>query len=70
MIKPISVIYPEGGEPLYEVPGSGERLTAQDFAAAYGYKSTQGFLVSLKEPEPEARKFKITKKGPEDDING
>ena len=50
MIKPISIIYPDGGEPLYEVPGSGARLTAQDFAAAYGYESTGAFLDSLKEP--------------------
>jgi len=47
MIKPISVIYPEGGEPLYESPGSGERLTAQDFAARYGYESTKAFLDSF-----------------------
>ena len=49
MIKPKDVIYPEGGEPLYEVPGSGERLTAQDFAASYGYESTQAFLVANEE---------------------
>lgn len=52
MIKPTNIIYPDCGEPLYEVPGSGLRLTAQDFAAAYGYESTKAFLDSLREPEP------------------
>ena len=75
MIKPISVIYPEGGEPLYEVPGSGVRLTAQDYAAMYGMKTTE-FLAALKEesvqePEAEARTFKISKKSKkEDEIDG
>jgi hypothetical protein len=50
MIKPISVIYPEGGEPLYE-DNSGLRWTAQDFAARYGYETTQAFLDSLKTPK-------------------
>ena len=59
MIKPISIIYPDGGEPLYEVPGSGARLTAQDFAAAYGYESTDDFLAAITEP-----------KYMEDDIDG
>ncbi len=47
--KPISVMKPEGGEPLYE-DASGLRWTAQDFAARYGYSSTQDFLKSLEEP--------------------
>lgn len=51
MIKPISVLKPEGGEPLYE-DASGLRWTAQDFAARYGYESTKAFLDSLNEPEP------------------
>ncbi len=60
MNKPISVIYPKDGEPLYETP-SGLRLTAQDFAAAYGYSSTQDFLKSLEEPEPiKIKKIKKT----------
>lgn len=47
--KPISVLKPEGGEPLYE-DASGLRWTAQDFAALNGYPSTQDFLKSLEEP--------------------
>lgn len=66
MTKPISVIYPEGGEPLYE-DLSGLRWTAQDFAAEYGYSSTQDFLKSLE--EPEQTKTKRTKKM-EDEIDG
>lgn len=66
MIKPVSVIYPEGGEPLYELPGSGLRMTAQDFAAAYGYENTKAFLDSLKEPET----YNYSYKPQEDEING
>lgn len=62
--KPKSVIYPDGGEPLYE-DASGLRWTAQDFAAAYGYTSTQDFLDSMKEP----KKISI-KKVKEDNIDG
>lgn len=58
MTKPISVIYPEGGEPLYE-DVSGLRWTAQDFAARYGYESTKAFLESLEEPEPKIRIKKV-----------
>ena len=56
---------PEGGEPLYE-DNSGLRWTAQDFAARYGYSSTQDFLKSLEEPEPKIRIKKVT----EDEIDG
>lgn len=66
MTKPISVIYPEGGEPLYE-DASGLRWTAQDFAARYGFESTKAFLDSLNAPEPI--KIKRTKKM-EDEIDG
>lgn len=62
MIKPISVIYPEGGEPLYE-DASGLRWTAQDFAARNGFASTKDFLDSLNAPKYE---YKLS----EDDING
>lgn len=58
MIKPISVIYPEGGEPLYE-DLSGLRLTAKDFAAAYGYETTKAFLDSLEEPKRTIRIKKL-----------
>lgn len=34
---PVAAIYPEGGPALYEEPGTGLRLTAQDYAAKYGY---------------------------------
>ena len=37
---PVGVIYPEGGEPLYEEAGTGLRLTASDFAAKHGYENT------------------------------
>ena len=60
MIKPTSIIYPERGEPLYEAPGSGLRLTARDFAAAYGYESTKDFLDSLKDPERIIKIKKVT----------
>jgi hypothetical protein len=33
---PVAIIYPEGGEPLYEEEGSGLRLTASDFIARNG----------------------------------
>lgn len=73
MIKPVSVIHPEGGEPLYE-DLSGLRLTAQDFAAAYGYESTKVFLDSLKNADPEMPrtriKIKKSEPKPEDEING
>jgi len=49
MIKPISVIYPEGGEPLYE-DLAGIRWTASDFAARYGYENEKAFLASLEKP--------------------
>lgn len=58
MTKPISVLKPENGEPLYE-DNSGLRWTAQDFAARYGYPSTQDFLKSLEEPEPKIRIKKV-----------
>lgn len=58
MTKPISVLKPEGGEPLYE-DNSGLRWTAQDFAARYGYSSTKAFLDSLEEPEPKIRIKKV-----------
>ena len=64
MTKPISVIHPEGGEPLYE-DASGLRWTAQDFAARHGYATTQDFLKSLEEP-----KIRIKKVKQEDEING
>ena len=66
MTKPISVMKPEGGEPLYE-DASGLRWTAQDFAARYGFESTKAFLESLEEPEP-IRIKKIKKM--EDEIDG
>lgn len=50
MIKPVSVIYPEGGEPLYE-DFAGVRWTASDFAARYGYENVKAFLDSMKEPK-------------------
>ncbi|MCK9569713.1 hypothetical protein M0R72_12290 [Candidatus Pacearchaeota archaeon] len=50
MIKPISVIYPEGSEPLYE-DFAGVRWTASDFAARYGYENVKEFLDSMKEPK-------------------
>lgn len=58
MIKPISVLKPEGGDPLYE-DNSGLRWTAQDFAARYGYESTKAFLDSLAEPEQKIRIKKV-----------
>lgn len=61
MIKPISTIYPEGGEPLYE-DFAGIRWTASDFAARYGYESKKAFLASLEEP---VYSYKIK----EDDLN-
>lgn len=51
MHKPVNIIYPEGGEPLYE-DLAGLRWTAQDYAARHGFESTKAFLESLKEPEP------------------
>lgn len=57
MTKPIAVICPEGGEPLYE-DASGLRWTAQDFAARNGYESTQDFLKSLEEPRIRIKKIK------------
>lgn len=65
MTKPISVIHPEGGEPLYE-DASGLRWTAQDFAARHGFASTKEFLDSLKEPE----RIRIKKVKQEADIDG
>lgn len=50
MIKPISVINPEGGVPLYE-DLAGVRWTASDFASRYGYESEKAFLESLKTPK-------------------
>ena len=36
---PVAAIYPEGGPALYEEPGTGIRLTGQDYAAKYGYSN-------------------------------
>jgi hypothetical protein len=44
---PVSIIYPEGGEPLYEEVGTGLRLTASDFAARHGYENTSKFLEAI-----------------------
>lgn len=38
---PVAAIYPEGGPALYEEPGTGIRLTGQDYAAKYGYENEQ-----------------------------
>ena len=58
MNKPVDIIKPEGGEPLYE-DHAGLRWTAQDYAARYGYESTQAFLDSLNETEPEPYVYSI-----------
>jgi hypothetical protein len=43
--KPVGVIYPVGGEPLFEEPGTGLRLTASDFAGKYGYEKVSDIKV-------------------------
>lgn len=44
---PIDVIYPDGGEPLYEDPDNGLRFTANDYAASHGFENIEEFRRAL-----------------------
>ena len=44
-VKPVGVIYPVNGEPLFEESGTGLRLTASDFAGKYGYENASEVKV-------------------------
>ncbi len=50
---PVGAIFPEGGEPLFEEPGTGIRLTAQDYAVKHGYGSAAEVLEAYEQKEED-----------------
>ena len=52
---PISMIEPEGSEPLYEEPNSGLRLTAQDYAVRNGFENAEAVKIAYQEAQNDIR---------------
>ena len=54
---PIAVIYPEGGEPLYEDPDNGLRYTATDYATSHGFESIEEFRRAINDRRTTATNY-------------
>lgn len=63
--RPIGAIFPEGGDALYEEPGTGIRLTAMDYAVKHGYENASEVEKAYQKEVDNGRRTSIPDQYPD-----